>query len=100
MVTTDSELDPITQIERAARIAAREVIEAVSHGDIVFTEYLNQQNAARYCGYSKQFFNKVCRTGNGPQHVKLGTRWRTRRAWLDQWMVSGGPHSLQNRKET
>jgi hypothetical protein len=76
MVTTDSELDPITQIERAARIVAREVIEAVSHGDIVVTEYINQQRAARYCGYSEQFFNKVCRAGNGPRHVMVGTRWR------------------------
>jgi hypothetical protein len=71
---------------------ASEVIEAISRGDIVVPEYINQRNAARYCGYSEQFFNKVCRTGNGPRHVKVGARWRTRRAWLDQWMEAGGPH--------
>jgi hypothetical protein len=76
-----------------AAIVASKVIEAIRRGDIVVTEYINQQSAARYCGYSEQFFNKVCRAGNGPRHVMVGTRWRTRRAWLDQWMESGGPHT-------
>jgi hypothetical protein len=79
----------------SSRRVASEVIEAIRRGDIVIAEYLNQHNAARYCGYSEQFFNKVCRAGNGPRHVKLGTRWRTRRAWLDQWMEAGGPHCSQ-----
>lgn len=77
-----------------AKLVASEVIAAIRRSDIVAVEYINQQSAAHYCGYSEQFFNKVCRAGNGPRHVMVGTRWRSRRAWLDQWMESGGPHKL------
>jgi hypothetical protein len=93
IMTTDFELHSGTTIERSAKIAAHEVIEAIRRGDIVVTEYLNQQRAARYCGYSEPFFNKVCRAGRGPRHVMVGRRWRTRRTWLQHWMESGGPHS-------
>jgi hypothetical protein len=92
-----TEQDTITKIAReagvaSARIVASEVIEAIRRGDIVVAEYFNQKTAARYCGFSKQFFNKVCRAGNGPRHLIVGTRWRTRRAWLEEWMEAGGPH--------
>jgi hypothetical protein len=98
---TDPELDSITKIAReaagmSARVAAREVIDAVGRGTFVVPEFLNQQNAAAYCGYSEQFFNKVCRAGNGPRHVMVGTRWRTRRLWLEKYMESGGPHGSRN----
>lgn len=97
------EVETITKIVREAgavnaMIVAREMTEAIRHADIIATEYLNQQKAARYCGYSEQFFNKVCRAGNGPRHVRVGTRWRSRRAWLDQWMECGGPHGLRNKR--
>jgi hypothetical protein len=96
-VSNTCESDEILWRERegyaaSAKIAAHEVIQAIRRGDILVTEYLNQQSAARYCGYSAQFFNKACRSGKGPRHVMVGTRWRTRRAWLDRWMETGGPH--------
>ena len=71
---------------------ASAVIDAIRQTDVVSPEYINQQSAARYCGYSEQFFNKACRGGDGPRHVMVGRRWRTRRSWLDKWMESGGPH--------
>jgi hypothetical protein len=96
----NSESDVATQIARSARIVAIELIEAFRLGDIVIREYINQQSAACYCGYSEQFFNKVCRAGNGPRHVRVGSRWRTRRIWLDQWMESGGPHGALKKVES
>jgi hypothetical protein len=95
---SEFDLESIIKIAReagvaAARIIAREVIEGVSQGDIIVTEYLNQQCAARYCGYSEQYFNKVCRSGKGPPYVRVGRRWRTRRSWLQLYMESGGPHA-------
>jgi hypothetical protein len=94
---TETELEWITKIAReaagiGARVAAREVIDALGRGTFVAPEFLNQKNAAAYCGYSEQFFNKACRAGNGPRHVKVGTRWRTRRIGLEKYMESGGPH--------
>jgi hypothetical protein len=82
-----------------ARIA-REVMEVLQGSNMVLAEFINQKSSARYCGYSKQFFNKVCRAGNGPRHVMVGTRWRSRRVWLDEWMERGGPHASTTQEVT
>jgi len=92
IVKADSEPISTAQIRRDAETIARAVMESISRGDIVTVEYINQQSAARYCGFSEQYFNKLCRTGQGPRHLRIGTRWRSRRAWLDEWMEAGGPN--------
>jgi hypothetical protein len=99
-MSKDSKTTPTTHNSCGARIEASEVIEALRLGDIVIREYINQQSAACYCGYSEQFFNKLCRAGTGPRHVRVGSRWRTRRIWLDQWMESGGPHGSLKKVES
>jgi predicted DNA-binding transcriptional regulator AlpA len=43
--------------------------------------------AARYCGLSKQFFEKSRSLGTGPKYLKLGRRVKYRISDLYAWMA-------------
>lgn len=79
----------IRQVREAALEGGRAALEELRRHPIVIAEWLDQKSAARYCGFSEQFFNHVCTDGRGPRFVRAGTRVRYRRAWLDAWMENG-----------
>ena len=78
-----------TLLRNLIRETRKEDFEELRRNPIVIPEWLDQKTAARYCGFSEQFFNEVCTDGRGPRSVRAGTRVRYRRAWLDAWMENG-----------
>jgi hypothetical protein len=87
--SADAEDTLMRHVRDAALEGGRAALEELRRNPIVIPEWLDQKTAARYCGFSEQFFNDVCTEGRGPQFVRAGTRVRYRRAWLDAWMENG-----------
>jgi hypothetical protein len=49
--------------------------------------------AARYCGISVAYLNKLRVTGEGPVFIKLGRRVVYDTGDLDAWLAAGSRHS-------
>lgn len=66
-------------------------LERVKDLPKVTTGWFNQSDAAAYVRMSRPRFNLACRAGRGPKCVTYGrAQWRTKAAWLDEWVMSGG----------
>jgi hypothetical protein len=87
----DSETDDSvsTLMRKLIRETREQDYDEIGRKTVIAPEWLNQSNAARYCGWSVQSFNEWSNTGKGPRFVRAGTKVRYKRAWLDEWMENG-----------
>jgi len=49
--------------------------------------WLNVKEAASYVGFCEKTIRRACATG-GLEHVRIRSRIRIQRAWLDDWLMT------------
>jgi hypothetical protein len=90
LVMTAAVDDGLARVLRDAALqGARLALDEQRRDPIILPEFLNQQQAARFCGWSEVFFNETCKAGKGPRCVRVGSKVRYRPAWLIAWMEAG-----------
>ena len=88
-----SEQPDLLAMARAAGAEAGRAVLAEARADR--PEWLNQSDAALYVNLAEPSLNRFIKEGRGPRDVRIGTKWRTRRQWLDEWILGGAWHAKQ-----
>ena len=59
--------------------------------------WLFKPAAARYAGYSYDYFRTLIREDRGPRFIiDANGKWKTRSSWVDDWMVEGHKPSAKS----
>jgi predicted DNA-binding transcriptional regulator AlpA len=97
--TIENEAPLAALIREVASKTAAAVIDQIRRAPVIEPEYLSQQEAAVFLGYSEAQLCEFARRGIAPKSISFSrSAKRYRRADLIEWASSGGPSAFADKK--